>query len=509
MFDYPARFLYIGCPIARVYRFNAERGVLAGRGGSIEEEIEKRLAWLREGSPHRLERTLPNGTVIDIRGSPMPHGGFVTTYIDITDYRDVVVQLEETKQELEQKLASGSQSLSESNAALRSEVRLRASVEAQLREANQSKSRFMSATSHDLLQPINAARLFVSVLRQKVSGGGDSDIARLADQIDGSLGRAEQLIAELREIARLDSGREIANPSSFPARQLLAELGDEFRPLAAAGGIELRMVPSSLWLHTDRGLLYRLLQNLLGNAIRYTERGAVLLGVRRRGARACIQVLDTGPGIGAGEQVRIFQEFERLPRHTRNAAAAEGLGLGLAIVQRLSDLLDLDLDLRSEEGRGSCFSVAVPVVSAGEATAEAPGGGWPGEDAASLAGLTVICLDNDARIRDGMRELLEALGARVATASDGWELRTELQRGTRPAVILADYHLEDGSNGVDVVLGARRDYGCDAPCVVISADNSTEVRERVNAAGFRFLPKPVQPQRLHALVAALAARRAA
>ena len=498
MFDYPPRFLYVGCPIERVYRFNAERGILSSSGLPIKQEIEKRLAWLRGGNSHRLERTLPNGKVIDIRGTPMPHGGFVTTYIDITDTREVVAQLEETKLELEQKLASGSRSLSETNAALRRENRLRASIESQLRDANRSKSRFMSATSHDLLQPINAARLFTSVLQRKLEDNGDTQLRHTAEQIEGSLQRAENLISEMREIARLDSGREIANPSDFAGDALLAELTDEFAPFAEARGIELRVRSRALWLHTDRSLLYRILQNLLGNALNYTERGAALIALRQRGGCAVIQVIDTGPGIDEADQARIFKEFERLPR--QHADAEEGLGLGLAIVQRYIDLLDLELDLVSVPGRGTRFSVSVPLGDCRE-----PAQQNPAPPQSALSGISVVCLDNDAQVRGGMHALLETLGATVNTVGSGWELRKLFQDGARPAALLADYHLDDNENGVDAVQAAQRDYCSDAPCIVISADNSAEVRDRVAAAGFRFLPKPVHPARLQALIAALVA----
>ncbi len=502
LFDYPTRFLYVGCPIERVYRFNAERGILSSTGASQEQEIEKRLAWLREGNPHRLERTLPNGKVIDIRGTPMPNGGFVSTYIDITDYREVVAQLEDAKQELEQKVASGSQSLSETNAALRRENRLRATVEAQLRDAGQSKSRFMSATSHDLLQPINAARLFTSVLQRRLGDETDTDIAKTVSQIDGSLKRAEQLISELREIARLDSGRETAKPADFALDGLLDELESEFAPAAQGQGIELRKVRSSLWLRTDRSLLYRILQNLIGNALNYTESGRVIIGVRRRGPVAELQVVDTGPGIAEADQARVFDEFERLPR--QSADAEEGLGLGLAIVRRYAELLDLELDLRSVPGRGTGFSVRVPIGQVQTSvTAKLP------SNEQALSGLYVVCLDNDIRIRQGMGALLSSMGANVATVGGGWELRKLLQEGARPALILADYHLDGGENGIDAVQAAQRDYGNQAPCIVISADNSAAVRDRASAAGFRFLPKPVQPPRLQALVAAIVADSAA
>jgi CheY-like chemotaxis protein len=194
--------------------------------------------------------------------------------------------------------------------------------------------------------------------------------------------------------------------------------------------------------------------------------------------------------------VRIFQEFERLPRQTGDAE--EGLGLGLAIVKRYAELLDVELKLHSVEGRGTCFSVCVPLGQPvqGATTVEA-------HPQQSLAGTAVVCLDNDAQIRRGMSALLQSLGADVTAVSSGWALRELLQGGARPSIVLADYHLDDEENGVDAVCDAQRDYGCHTPCIVISADNSIEVRDRVSAAGFRFLPKPVQPARLQALITAL------
>ncbi len=270
MFNYPERFLYVGCPIERVYRFNAERGILGSGGRPVEEEVERRLNWLREGNPHRLERLMPDGTVVDIRGNPLPHGGFVTTYIDITDFRDVLAQLEEAKLELEQKVATGTQTLSETNARLRQENRLRAQVESSLRDAHQSKTRFMSATSHDLLQPINAARLFTAALKPRLGNDIAPETRRIVDQIDSSLHRAEQLIAELREISRLDSGRQMPRRSHFPAADVFEALQREFGSMAGIRGLSLKFQPTSVSLYSDESLITRILQNFLSNAIKYT-----------------------------------------------------------------------------------------------------------------------------------------------------------------------------------------------------------------------------------------------
>jgi Na+/proline symporter/signal transduction histidine kinase/CheY-like chemotaxis protein len=497
MFHYPERFLYVGCPIERVYRFNAERGIL---GGSLptEREVEKRLAWLREGSPHRLERILPDGTVVEIRGNPLPRGGFVTTYIDITDYREVVAQLEEAKIELEAKVASDSQNLSETNSRLRQENRLRAQVEARLREAHQSKTRFMSATSHDLLQPINAARLFTAALKPQLEGAVDENTLRVVDQIDSSLNRAEQLIAELREIARLDSGRQMPRRSHFPVSSLFESLEQEFRPAAEERGLELRVVPSRVWLYSDQSLVHRMLQNLVGNAVKYTDRGGVLVGVRRRATGAELQVWDTGAGIAEEDQVRVFQEFERLQRQP--AGVDDGLGLGLAIVQRYGDLLGHPVGLRSTQGVGTLFSVTV-TYGQEQATRQSRREETAPRD---LEGIKVACLDNDPLVREGMQQLLSTMGATVFAAASRQELLELCAGGVRPDVILADYHLDGGDTGLDAVLALRKQSGFDTPSVIVSADDSDVVRDRAKAVGYRFLPKPVNATRLRALVLAIA-----
>ena len=496
MFHYPERFLYVGCPIERVYRFNAERGILGSGGRPVAEEVERRLSWLREGNPHRLERLMPDGTVVDIRGNPLPHGGFVTTYIDITDYRDVVVQLEEAKMELEQKVAYGSQTLSETNAKLRQENRLRAQVESSLREAHQSKTRFMSATSHDLLQPINAARLFTAALKPKLAEKAEPATRHIVDQIDSSLLRAEQLIAELREISRLDSGKQMPRRSHFPVADVFEAMGREFHSTAELAGLRLHIQASSVWLYSDQSLVTRILQNFLSNAIKYAPQGRVLMGVRRRVDGAELQVWDTGPGIAEENQVRVFEEFERLQRQAQQSE--EGLGLGLAIVSRYAELLGHRVRLFSEQGKGTLFSVTVTYGHTGSQQREQPVTG-AGRD---LKGLRVLCLDNDPLILDGMRQLLVTMGATAMIAAGRREL-FEICSEFRPDIILADYHLDGGDTGLNAVLDLKQHDRREIPCVIISADDSDVIRDRAKAVGFRFLAKPVHAARLRALVLAL------
>lgn len=493
LFDYPERFLYVGCPIERVYRYNAARGLMGDPAapGDHDSLIERRLDLLYTGSPYRLERTLPNGRVVDIRGNPMPHGGFVTTYTDVTEYKDMLGQIEEARLALEHRLERGGRVLAETNARLRRENRLRAEAETKLREAHISKSRFMSATSHDLLQPINAARLFTAALKARQQGLADAQARELIDNIDDSLTNAETLIAALREIARLDSGRQPPRRQHFSAGPFLEQLAAEFRITAGTKGLQLRCRSSRRWLYSDPHLLRRILQNFLSNAVRYTASGKLLLGCRRSPLGLRIEVWDTGPGIPHSEHARIFSEFERLA--AAGTATEEGLGLGLAIARRCADLLDHPMDLRSRQGSGTMFAITVPYGSPQQQKPRAA----PDPDELELAGIAVLCIDNESAILEGMERLLGAWGCTAFCAHN----RREAERVAQaPALILADYRLNARDTGIDVARDISARFGDDIPVVIISADDSESVRIRVRQAGYRFMAKPVNPGRLQALM---------
>jgi CheY-like chemotaxis protein/anti-sigma regulatory factor (Ser/Thr protein kinase) len=319
----------------------------------------------------------------------------------------------------------------------------------------------------------------------------------VVDQIDSSLQRAEQLIEELREIARLDSGKQMPPRSHFSVTQLFGALSREFQPLAQAKVLDLHAIPSSLWLYSDQSLVYRILQNLIGNAIKYTAQGRVVLGLRRRPEGAEIQVWDTGPGIAEQDQVRVFQEFERLQRQSTHGD--EGLGLGLALVQRYAELLGHRLQLRSREGGGTLFSVT---VTYGQVQSEQRG---PEEETIGrdLEGVRILCLDNEPLILEGMEQLLLTMGATVTTAGNREQLLAHIAGGERPDIILADYHLDDGDTGLHAVLEVCKLSATDTPCIIISADDSDVIRDRTKAVGYRFMPKPVNAARLRALILAL------
>ncbi|MCX2835415.1 PAS domain-containing hybrid sensor histidine kinase/response regulator [Microbulbifer thermotolerans] len=501
LFDYPPRLLYIGCPVEKLYRHNAERG-LYGKGVDIEVEIERRLQLLRHGSAHRFERRLPNGTIVEVRGTPMPGGGFVTTFSDISDYRAAVDALEENRRTLEERVEQRTAELRASNEALQAENRRRAEVEAQMRELHAAKTRFLAHTSHDLLQPINAARLFIASAQQKAGSGVSSEMLEDIGHIDSALGAAEQLIGALREISRLDSGNLTPKYEHFAVGELLDALTVECQAIAASRGLQLRYVRSAAWVYSDRHLLRRILQNFLSNALRYTVRGKVLLGARRRGRELEIQVWDTGPGIACEVQEKIFEEFVRLSSADR--PADKGLGLGLAIAKRSADLLRHPIRVRSTPGRGAVFSIRVPL---GVALADKPKAPQPRIAGADLSGIRVLCIDNEDSILRGMQSLLSGWGCRVSAARSLQEALSVWPGTQPPQLVIVDYHLDCDATGIGALEGLSEHWGQPLPGILISADISEQVRDAAVSRGYFYLSKPVKPAALRNLVRRLARRQ--
>jgi CheY-like chemotaxis protein len=294
--------------------------------------------------------------------------------------------------------------------------------------------------------------------------------------------------------------------TTFRLDDLLRQLAREFEPVASEKGLELRFLPTSLWVRTDRALLRRLLQNLVSNAIKYTPEGRVLVGARRRGGRLAVEVWDTGLGIPASKRRTIFREFQRL---AEGARAARGLGLGLSIVERIANALDLEIELESELGRGSMFRIHVPIAAAEPAS---PPATLPiRRPSAPLVHLHVLAIDNEPAILDGMRILLEGWGCDVATATSLDEALAVMRppgANLAPEVIIADYHLDDG-NGLDAIAALREAAGAELPAVLITADHTPGLRERAEARGVNLLNKPLKPAALRALLTQWRATRIA
>ncbi len=513
LFDYPDGLIHIGRPIEDVLRFNAEHGRMGE--GNTDELVERRLHWLRQRSAHFYERTSTDGRVIEIRGNPMPGGGFVTSFTDITQrkrtekaLRESERRLTEAKTDLEKRVVERTRELTELNEALKREVEVRAQVEEALRvakqqadEANQSKTRFLAAASHDLLQPLNAARLFSSSLQQMPDLNAEQ--SHLTERLDGSLKSAEQLLSALLDISRLDAGAMPTSVREFGIDELFEPLEAEFSAIARNRGLAFKRVRCRARVQSDPKLLRRVLQNFLSNALRYTDAGRVLLGARRRGDRLLIEVWDTGPGIPVDQRKAIFREFHRL--HETRGPQARGLGLGLAIVERIARILDHPIRLTSEPGKGTCFAISVPLV-AGAVPTE-PVGRPRRRSAQDLSGLTVLCVDNEPDILAGMQALIQPWGCRVLTAADETEADAAIAADATPHVILADYHLDHGQNGLDLMDRLRERHGPELAGILITANQSEDLREAARNQGYRVLHKPLRPAALRAVLGRLFSRR--
>ncbi|MHA6494003.1 hybrid sensor histidine kinase/response regulator [Pseudomonas borbori] len=484
LFDYPDGQVYVGRPVAELIRFNAERGLLGG--GDIDEHVNKRLYWMRQGTAHTSERLFPNGRVIELIGNPMPGGGFVMSFTDITEFREAERALKEANEGLEQRVIERTHELSQLNQAL---IEAKGTAES----ANQSKTRFLAAVSHDLMQPLNAARLFSAALSHQEEAL-PREAKELVRHLDSSLRSAEDLISDLLDISRLENGRISPERNAFPLATLFDTLGAEFRVLAAEQGIDLRVRGSRQWVDSDIKLLRRVLQNFLTNAFRYAK-GRVLLGVRHCPGQLRLEVWDRGPGIPEDKRKVIFEEFKRLDSH--QTRAEKGLGLGLAIADGLCRVLDHPIEVRSWPGRGSVFSVSVPLARAPAPSVQHASNAPVGQ---LLTGSQVLCIDNEDSILTGMHSLLSRWGCQVWTARNRLECEHLLSEEVRPHLALVDYHLDEGDTGTELMAWLRTRLGEPVPGVVISADGRPELIAAIHAAGLDYLAKPVKPAALRALL---------
>jgi len=482
LLGYPPGLVYLGRSVEELIRYNLEREH-GGPGEAVEAAIDRRVHHMRRGTPYRFERRHGDDRVIEIRGNPMPGGGYVTTYADITDYKHTERELKSAYDTMEQQVARRTREL---NATMRALEAAKHDAE----HANQSKTRFLAAASHDLLQPLNAARLFSASLTQRAADWNDDD-ARLVRRLDHSLGVAEELLSALLDISRLDQGALRPNWAGVPVEAMLAKIERQFSALAERHGLRLRVRRAAgLAVRSDPKLLQRVLFNLVNNALRYTRAGGVLVGCRRRGQMLRIEVWDTGPGIPAADRERIFEEFERLAGHDDADAFDQGLGLGLSICRRITRMLDAGLTLDSRPGRGSVFAVTVPLAPMPEQVTETmPQQAMP--EAGALDRVRVLCIDDEPEIVDGMRMLLERWGCRVDTALDAGQALA----AARPDLILADYHLAEGVDGVAVARRVCAHHDAAIPVILLTADRSESLGE---VAG--RLVKPIKPAALRAMM---------
>jgi Na+/proline symporter/signal transduction histidine kinase len=497
LFDLPPALLRLGVGLDEIVRFNAARGAYGP--GDTEDFVAERVAsLLYDDQPTRL-RLFSSHRVIEIRSARLPDGGIVTTYTDVSQTVQTEEALEAANEMLEKRVDERTAELRRLNAEL-------ASAKTIAEEANISKTRFLAAASHDILQPLNAARLYASSLSEGASRIGGEERADLARKVDMSLEAVEEILGALLDISRLDAGATKPEISDVPIADLMRMLEVEFKPLARSKGLELRFIPSKLVIRTDRRLMRRLLQNLVSNAVKYTLRGEVLVGCRRLPNALRIEVWDTGLGIPADRQRVVFEEFKRLDSGAR---VARGLGLGLSIVERLGRVLDHPVGLSSKPGEGSVFSVTAPLGESIPAQIPEPGAPEPPAAGEPLAGLRVLAIDNEPRVLDGLRTLLGRWGCVVATAHGLAEAREALVSFGAPDLIIADYHLDQGDDGIAAIRALRETLGRALPAILATADRSPEARDEAALYDIVILHKPLKPAPLRAQLAHYSAMREA
>ncbi len=491
LLELPAEIGRVGAPLDKILRVLAERGDFGT--GDIDQLVESRLYRLAVRKETFQERILSGRRHIEIRTSSMPQGGIVTTFSDITDRVAAANALARANETLERRVRERTAELLEVNAAL-------AIAKSKADEANLDKTRFLAAASHDILQPLNAARLYATSLCERTLPRPEH---RLAVNVDASLSAVEEIFSALIEISRMDAGRMEPGIAEFPLAEVFSQLLVEFEPLAREKGLQLKAAPTTVWLRSDRRMLRRVLQNLVANAIKYTREGTVLLGARRRGADVEVQVCDTGPGIPQDKQSVIFKEFQRLEGP---GSTVRGLGLGLSIVERICRILNHQIHLASVPRRGSTFSVRVPRAETGsvaqieQAQLQRQGG---------LSELAVLCIDNEPAVLSGMEALLTGWGCAVRTApSSQTALSIMSETQFAPDILLADYHLDSGT-GVDAVLRIRKALDRKIPAIIITADHSLEVQREVKSHELALLRKPLKAAALRAILNQLAIRRQA
>lgn len=416
---------------------------------------------------------------------------------DITERRRTAEALHQAYQNLEQRVQERTAELTTLNDQLLREIEERSRVELRLREAkreaeraNLSKTKFLAAVSHDLLQPLNAARLFTSALLERREPVANAQLVR---NVSNSLQDVENLLGTLVDISKLDAGVIKPDVAPFALSELLDNLAAEYVQVARSEGLALRFVPCSVLVRSDIQLLARILRNLLSNAIRYTPHGRVVLGCRRHGDRVSIEVWDTGIGIAQNRLEEIFQEFKR--GDVQRPDQDRGLGLGLAIVEKIAGILGHRIQVRSWPGKGSVFAVEVPI----SATAPKP---LPCLDMSEpmlerLRGARVWVLDNDAAICAGMRTLLEGWGCRVVTALSEQDLARQVDGYRAEAdLLIADYHLDHDQNGVDAVARINACRTSPIPAMMITANYSNELKQQIRERGHTLMHKPVRPMKL-------------
>ncbi|MFL0810342.1 MAG: PAS-domain containing protein [Agarilytica sp.] len=478
MFDYPEGMLRVGAPIDELVRFNAERGMLGS--GAVDDHVQKRLNHLKSGKGYRVVRN-HGDCVIEIKGSPLPNGGYVTTYDDISEFISAQDQLEKTNEYLERRVKERTLELE--------------AAQKEAENVNRSKSRFLALASHDILQPLNAANLYVNILLENARKTGDKNYETV-EYLHQAIESSESIISTLLEISKLDTGALSTEICDTDLHHILSSLVHEF-DVQLEKDIELRFVDTKLMVRSDPRYLRRILQNFLSNAVKYTQRGKILVGCKRRGRQVEIGVIDTGPGIHPEEQQRIFEDFYR----STSQQTVKGLGLGLAVATRFSNLLGHDIRSSSRLGCGSSFSVLVPLAVS--RSPDLPSSiGIENFSSSVLAGARIFYLDDDGQNIHAMETLLrgwECLPTTADTVKEAVFLaRSEIEN--TPDLLLMDWQLDQGQDGISAAKQLHDIWGVNVPTCIVSASQEPDLSKLVASHGFEFLRKPIKPGKLRAIL---------
>ena len=491
MFNYPEGMLRVGCPAEDLVRYNAERGMLGA--GAIEKQVQTRLGHLLAGKAYRVVRNHNQG-VIEIKGRPLPKGGYVTTYDDISDFINTQHELEKANLNLEQRVSQRTEEIEKINESLREEVKKRSETEVELIKAksaaeksNASKTQFIRTASHDILQPLNAANLYASALLEKTEN--DSELTDSLHHLHNAIGSAELIISNLLEISRLDTGTLSPKTSVFSLKDIINQLANEFR-VQTNENVSFHWKTTNLWTESDAKYLRRILQNFLSNAVKYTSKGKILLGCRRRGKQIEICIYDTGPGISEAHQQRIFDDFYRVKGNV------DGAGLGLGIALRFSRLLKHEIRLSSEDGHGSLFSLLIPMRDKLNNATSKP---ESKSISSGLENLNIFYVDDDEKNIHALGTLMENWGCNLFSATSVTSAKNYLNTHAAPDAILMDYQLGAEINGVQLADEMRLVWG-EIPVCIVSAAADEDLPTRVTSHGYDFLRKPIKPGKLRALL---------
>ncbi len=473
MFNYPSDFIKVGMQAELIIEFNIQRTLIDMKEHSEAEEVAKRLNYLRSGADYIYERVWQDGRVIQTQGIRLPDGGFVTTYTDITEMKKIQNELQLSNINLENKVEQRTGILSRLNV--------------KLQKATDSKTKFLAGASHDLAQPLSAGKLYLSSLLEDLKD--DPDRQRLASNALSSLESAEGLLKGLVDISKLDSGVLHSKIQVFPMSELLLTLETEFSVLANEKGLRFKMVADDSNVLSDKNMLRSILQNFISNAIRYTSQGSVMVVCRQRKGGLCIEVRDSGIGIDKKNLKTVFDEYYQLDNEL-----TEGLGLGLAITKRVSDLLHHPIGVRSALGKGSVFHVTVPLSDGISSINSSLQHMHISDD--FLTDINVLCIDDEPTIVNALKELLTRWGATVTTAKNHLEYLSLTGEEDRFNVILADYHLRDSWTGLEILRHYRNSNAYKFVGVLITAEKNATIEDEALLEEFCYLTKPVDTEQL-------------